>query len=92
MGWPTVRAVYADRLVPGLLDRYLAAKGFRSQQADEPRPPDHGDNLYEPVAGDAGTRGRFDTIARDRSLLLDDRLAAGTAWSSIRGRLPTGRA
>jgi len=88
VGWPTVRAVYANRVVPGLLDRYLARYGFDSQQTDEPVPIDHRDNLDAPVPGDHGAHGRFDRVARSRSLLLDARLAAVDLWPRAARRRP----
>ena len=69
VGWPTTRAILANRLVPGLLDRYLARRGFASQQADRPVEADRQHNLYGPVNGDFGVRGEFDDQAKKRSLL-----------------------
>jgi NAD(P)-dependent dehydrogenase (short-subunit alcohol dehydrogenase family) len=69
VGWATARAIVANRLVPGLLDRYLARRGFDSQQADRPIEADRQDNLYEPVTGDFGARGEFDDQAKKASLL-----------------------
>jgi NADP-dependent 3-hydroxy acid dehydrogenase YdfG len=83
VGWPTVRAVYLDRVVPGLLDRYLARYGYAGQQAAEPVEADRVDNLFEPLPGDGGAHGRFDREARATSALLDARLAAGSAWSQL---------
>jgi NAD(P)-dependent dehydrogenase (short-subunit alcohol dehydrogenase family) len=85
VGWPTVRAVWLDRFVPGLLDRYLAAKGFDAQQAGEPLPAGHRDNLDAPVGGDHGAHGRFDRVARASSRLLDARIAVGDLWSRVSG-------
>ena len=79
VGWSTLLAVYGNRIVPGLLDRYLAANGYDSQQGDEP--VDHqADNLDEPRPGDHGAHGRFDLQAREHSLLLAARLAVSGAW------------
>jgi NAD(P)-dependent dehydrogenase (short-subunit alcohol dehydrogenase family) len=69
VGWATARAIIANRLVPGLLDRYLARRGFDSQQADRPIEADRPDNLHEPVTGDFGARGEFDDRAKTGSLL-----------------------
>src|SRR4051794_34763368 len=52
VGWPTVRAVYANSVIPGILDRFLAATGFKSQQQDQPVPEGYRDNLQRPVPGD----------------------------------------
>lgn len=76
VGWPTARAVIANRLFPGLLDRYLARTGVDAQQADRAIEPGRPDNLYEPVPGDAGAHGEFDARSKDNSaywLLMRDR-------------------
>jgi NAD(P)-dependent dehydrogenase (short-subunit alcohol dehydrogenase family) len=70
VGTPTVLTVWADRFVPGLIDRYLAGKGYDGQQATWPIEPDRPDNLHEPVAGDHGAHGEFDDVARRWSLQL----------------------
>jgi NAD(P)-dependent dehydrogenase (short-subunit alcohol dehydrogenase family) len=67
VGAPTVATIVADRLAPGLLDRYLGRTGYRSQQTAEPLDRERPFNLYEPVPGDAGARGVFDDRARPRS-------------------------
>jgi NAD(P)-dependent dehydrogenase (short-subunit alcohol dehydrogenase family) len=69
VGWATARAILANRLVPGLLDRYLARRGIDSQQADRPIEADRQNNLYDPVTGDFGARGEFDDPAKKASLL-----------------------
>jgi hypothetical protein len=63
VGGPTVQAILGNRVAPGALDRYLAATGYDSQQTDEPDDPSRPDNLWEPVAGDHGAHGTFDTRA-----------------------------
>ncbi|HEX2050114.1 MAG TPA: SDR family oxidoreductase [Actinomycetota bacterium] len=67
LGWPTARAILANRVVPGLLDRYLARTGYDSQQSDEPLAPGRRDNLFAPVPGDAGAHGVFDEDAKATS-------------------------
>ncbi|MFF9765671.1 SDR family oxidoreductase [Streptomyces sp. NPDC014636] len=70
VGATTVATVWANRLVPALLDRYLARTGFDSQQTDR-IPPAGLDNLFEPVdrtvAEDQGAHGSFDDSAHSRS-------------------------
>jgi NAD(P)-dependent dehydrogenase (short-subunit alcohol dehydrogenase family) len=70
VGWPTVKVIVGNKIVPGLADRYLARTGYDSQQIDEPVPPDRPDNLFEPVEGDFAAHGRFDERAKPRSLQL----------------------
>jgi NAD(P)-dependent dehydrogenase (short-subunit alcohol dehydrogenase family) len=62
--------MFANKLAPGVGDWYLARTGYESQFTDEPVDPDRPDNLYQPVPGDFGTRGRFDARAHSRSLQL----------------------
>jgi hypothetical protein len=67
VGWPTVKAILANRVAPGLIDRYLATAGYSGQLSDQPTAPNAPDNLFEPVAGDYSAHGRFDAESRDRS-------------------------
>jgi short-subunit dehydrogenase len=60
VGFPTVKAILANRIAPGLIDRYLASAGYKGQLTDEPLALDAPDNLFEPVAGNYGAHGRFD--------------------------------
>jgi short-subunit dehydrogenase len=70
VGWPAVKAILATRLVPGLLDHYLAATNYAAQHTEEPIQSDRRDNLYEPVLGDHGAHGRFDGRAEPNSKQL----------------------
>jgi short-subunit dehydrogenase len=67
VGFPTVRAILASRIVPGLIDRYLAKAGYSRQLMDQPRPAAAPSNLFAPVAGNYGAHGRFDARAREGS-------------------------
>ncbi|MFL6621505.1 MAG: SDR family oxidoreductase [Sulfurifustaceae bacterium] len=87
VGWTTVRAILAQHMAPGILDRLAAWAGYSGQMTDDPVPPDHRDNLFEPVPGDHGAHGRFDarshcwnsqlTLSRHRSLVLSALVALG---------------
>jgi NAD(P)-dependent dehydrogenase (short-subunit alcohol dehydrogenase family) len=67
VGASTAGTIVGNRLIPGLLDRYLARTGFGSQQTDQdPQPRDH-TNLYEALPGDAGPHGEFDDRAHGHS-------------------------
>jgi short-subunit dehydrogenase len=70
VGWPTVKAIVGNALVPSIADRYLAHNAVAAQQTDEPVDPDRRDNLFEPVPGDQGAHGPFDEGARGRSVQL----------------------
>lgn len=69
-GWSTVKAIFGNKLVPSLADRYLANMGYESQQYDGPDDPNRPNNLYEPVAGDHGAHGSFDDRAHAHSAEL----------------------
>jgi NAD(P)-dependent dehydrogenase (short-subunit alcohol dehydrogenase family) len=71
VGAPTLLAEWAQKLAPGMVDRYLAHTAYRGQQIpDEPDDHRRPDNLFQPVAGDPGTHGRFDARAGSHSLEL----------------------
>ncbi len=64
VGLPTVMTILANKLAPGLLDRYLAKAGYSGQLTDEPVPNDAPANLFKTADGDYGAHGRFDDRAR----------------------------
>jgi NAD(P)-dependent dehydrogenase (short-subunit alcohol dehydrogenase family) len=68
VGWPTLKAIFGQRVIPGLLDHYLARKGYDSQLTQKPHDPERPHNLWRPLPGDAGAHGPFSSRAHDRSL------------------------
>jgi NAD(P)-dependent dehydrogenase (short-subunit alcohol dehydrogenase family) len=64
VGWPTVKAIIGNMLVPGLADRYLAHFGYEAQQYDGPADPQRPSNLWAPLPGDHGAHGAFDARAK----------------------------
>src|SRR3954447_6479322 len=99
VGKSAAQAIVANKFVPGLLDHYLAGKGYTGQLTAEPVPPDAPDNLYKPIPRDYGAHGRFDKRARSWStqfwltrhrgtLLAGAGIAAAAAmvWLSPGGR------
>ena len=83
VGSSTVATIWANKFVPGLLDRYLARTGYQSQQADLPVAADRTDNVWSPVPGDHGAHGIFDGQAKSSSrqlaLTTHRRIAGGIA-------------
>ena len=67
VGWPTVAAIWGEKFFPGLLDHYLGWTGYDSQQYDGPPSPDRPVDLWEPVPGNFGAHGSFDSCSSDRS-------------------------
>ncbi len=67
IGWSTVKAILGQRVIPGLLDRYLATKAYGGQQTDLPVTTGRPDNVDTPLPGDRGAHGSFDDRARSHS-------------------------
>ena len=99
VGKSSVQVILANKIMPGLLDHYLARKGYTSQLSQEPVPADAPDNLYHAVPRDYGAHGRFDRQAsnwsaqlwmtRHRGTLLAGvgvAAAAAIVWLSPEGR------
>ena len=82
VGGSTMGTLIANKFAPGLLDRYLARTGYKSQQTDQPRDPDQPVNLWEPADSeqgrDFGSHGVFDDESSRRSYQL---------WASHHHRL-----
>jgi NAD(P)-dependent dehydrogenase (short-subunit alcohol dehydrogenase family) len=74
VGGSTAATLMANAVAPGLLDRYLARTGFKSQQSDQKRDPNQPGNLWHPVddqrGPDEGAHGDFDSQAKTRSAQL----------------------
>jgi len=71
VGWPTIRAIWGQRFLPGLLDHLAAKMAWDGQlydgAPDRSRPVD----LYEAVPGHQGAHGAFDHRAEPRSWALE---------------------
>jgi short-subunit dehydrogenase len=76
VGASTMGTLAANAIAPGLLDRYLARTGFKSQQTSHEQDPDAPENLWNPADGrdgrDYGAHGVFD----DKSHYHDPQLWA----------------
>ena len=68
VGASTDKAIWGNKLAPAALDWYLAHFAYDAQQTTEPVERNRPDNLFEPVPGDFGTHGVFDSAASARSL------------------------
>jgi short-subunit dehydrogenase len=96
VGMPTVKAIIANKLVPGLLDRYLAKAGYTGQLTDEPVPPGAPSNLFKTADGNYAAHGRFDDRAcsvsyeaeasRHRGALAVGILGVGIGLAALFGR------
>jgi NAD(P)-dependent dehydrogenase (short-subunit alcohol dehydrogenase family) len=103
LGLITDIVLMGNAVLPGAGDWYLAGTGYESQMTDEPEDPNRPHNLYEPLSGDRGARGRFGDRAadgsgqwwftRNRGWLLTGVGLAGLALltrGATRGRTPLG--
>jgi len=68
VGWPTVKAIYGQDVVPGYADRYLAQNAWDGQETSDPVPANRPDNLFAPVDADFAAHGIFGDRARDYSI------------------------
>jgi short-subunit dehydrogenase len=68
VGFPSLKAIVANKFFPGFLDRYLAKRGYDAQQTQEPANKNRPDNLWKPLSKDFGAHGRFDKQAHATSV------------------------
>jgi hypothetical protein len=73
IGWGAQKLLWGQKLSPRAGDLVLLRNGWRGQHTEELKPTDSPDNLFEPIPGDPGVRGRFDGRAR-----------GSTAWTWLR--------
>lgn len=70
VGYTTVQATLGEKIVPGLLDRYLATAAWEGALLPRAADPARPDNFWKPLPGDHGSHGQFDAMARNFSLQL----------------------
>lgn len=70
VGFPAVKAIWGNKFIPGLIDRYLALTGYKGQQTGTTRDPDTPDNLWTAAPGHQAAHGRFDSRAKVASWQL----------------------
>ncbi len=88
VGATTAATLIVNSVAPGLLDRYLGATGFKSQQTQEPVDPQRPDNLWDPAdhEKDFGAQGVFDDQAHAESpqwWVTSHRRAVYTAGAAV---------
>lgn len=82
----TSRTILGNRLSPALGDRLAARWAYDSQLSARDDDPTRRDNLFEPIAGDFGAHGPFDSRARHRSpQLWLLRLGEANRWAKWLG-------
>jgi short-subunit dehydrogenase len=93
VGYTTVEATLGEKIIPGLLDHYLAKAAWDGAMLPEPVDPNQPDNFWKPVPRDLGAHGQFDNLARKfspelwaskhRAGLLGGLLAAGVGLAGL---------
>jgi NAD(P)-dependent dehydrogenase (short-subunit alcohol dehydrogenase family) len=77
----TVRAILGQKIIPGLLDRYLGKTAYKAQQRSQRDSSDRPDNLWQPVPTTLGAHGPFDRETHDSSLQVELNLRRG--WIAL---------
>jgi short-subunit dehydrogenase len=88
VGWPTARAIWGQRVMPGLLDHLAARLAWDGQMYDGAPDPNRPVDLYEPVPGHQSAHGAFDSRAQDHSWEIQLTMRASwlsSALSSVAG-------
>ena len=88
VAWPTVKAVYGEKLVPAYIDRKLGHEGYASEQTEIPADPARPDNLCGPAPGIYAAHGPFDDRSKDHSLELW--IAKHRPWLQLAGATVAG--
>ena len=80
--WGAQKLLWGQKLSPRAGDLVLRRNGWQGQHTDQPKPVGSPDNLFEPLPGNKGARGRFSAQSRTSTLwtsLRLRRLIVGTA-------------
>jgi hypothetical protein len=77
LGWGAQKLLWGQKLSPRAGDLVLLRNGWKGQHTGDPKPVDSPDNLFEPMPGDPGARGRFSDESR-----------GSTAWTRLRLLVP----
>jgi NAD(P)-dependent dehydrogenase (short-subunit alcohol dehydrogenase family) len=83
VGGITDVVIWGDKLAPAVGDWYLGRNGYESQMTDEQVNPDRPNNLWRPLPGDRGARGRFTPRSTDGSRQWW--LTTNRSWLAVAG-------
>jgi NAD(P)-dependent dehydrogenase (short-subunit alcohol dehydrogenase family) len=70
IGSSTLKVILGNMALPGFLDRYLAKIAFKGQETAQPVSSDRKDNLIDPVHSLHRTRGRFESEATEKAIVV----------------------
>jgi NAD(P)-dependent dehydrogenase (short-subunit alcohol dehydrogenase family) len=83
--WGAQKLLWGQKLSPRAGDLVLLRNGWKGQHTDEPKPIGSPDNLFEPLPGTRGARGRFSAKARSSTLWTSLRLRRRLLGSAVAG-------
>ena len=83
VGWPTVKAIIGNKIAPWYADWVLSRNGVQGQMTSEPEDGNRKHNLWEPLPGDHGAHGTFDTEAKTFSAVTWASLHKGAVAASL---------
>lgn len=78
VGGSTVKAIWGQKFIPGVLDLYLGKTGYKAQQREEPDSPNRPNNVWHPVPTTLGAHGPFDM--KSRSFSLEAEVSKHRGW------------
>jgi len=82
VGSPTLEAVWGQKVMPGVLDTYLASAAWEAQFVDEPN-EQRGDILFETLPDDPGAHGPYRDRERGADLQMRLRMRPGAVVSTL---------
>lgn len=83
VGWPTVKAIVGNKIAPWYADWVLSRNGYDGQMTEEPEDPNRKNNLWEPLPGDHGAHGTFESQSKDFSVVTWASLHRGAVAASL---------
>ena len=85
VGWGAQKLMWGQKLSPRAGDLVLLRSGWKSQHTGEDKPVGAPDNLFEPLPGDRGARGRFAAQSRNSTLWTSLRLRRWLVGAAVVG-------
>jgi NAD(P)-dependent dehydrogenase (short-subunit alcohol dehydrogenase family) len=83
VGWPTVKAIVGNKIAPWYADWVLSRNGYDGQMTKEPEDPNRKNNLWEPLPGDHGAHGNFESQSKDFSVVTWASLHKGAVAATL---------
>ena len=85
LGWGAQKLLWGQKLSPRAGDLVLLRNGWKGQHTGEDKPVGAPDNLFEPLPGDKGARGRFTGRSRPTTLWTSLRLRRWLLGAAVAG-------